>query len=387
MKRHPLAVSFLALGIGAPAHALDITDNFSMGGVLSAAGQYQTLSDDGEIAGQEGDDEFNAGMPLQPEFHLRLTEDDEFFMKLGFAAGNGLNSTEDEGNVKRRSPFTLTTWAADLEDDVEDINGRNRDYLLTGWYKHTFRFKKSSLGMTGGFIDSTDYLDENAYANDEYTQFLNEVFVNAAQANLPSYDGGGALEWERGNWILRGVYMNVGKNDNEIQDANSYNYFGATLGYTLNSSWGEGNYRLTVGGTNEKFENEDGTDDDEGLIGGVFSFDQQIGNNWGAFLRVGWQDDDAAEVVHDALYSGGIDIRGALWGRGEDNVGIGFAYLDGNNELDDTMVFETYYRLALGDYIAITADVQYMNDDYESNAVDAEDAEGWIFGLRTTAEF
>ncbi len=254
MKRHPLAVSFLALGVGAPVHALDITDNFSMGGVLSVAGQYQTLSDDGEIAGQEGDDEFNAGMPLQPEFHLRLTEDDEFFMKLGFAAGNGLNSTEDpDGNARRRSPFTLTTWAADLEDDVEDINGRNRDYLLTGWYKHTFRFKKSSLGMTGGFIDSTDYLDENAYANDEYTQFLNEVFVNAAQANLPSYDGGGAMEWERGTWILRGVYMNVGKNENEIQDANSYNYFGATLGYTLNSSWGEGNYRLTVGGTNEKF--------------------------------------------------------------------------------------------------------------------------------------
>ena len=385
MKRKTLAVSLLTLGVGAPVYALDVTDNFSIGGVLSAAGQCQSLSDDGEIAGDEGDDECNAGMPLQPEFHLRLTEDDEFFMKLGFAAGNALNSTEDNGNARRRSPFTLTAWAADLEDDVEDINGRNRDYLLTGWYKHTFRFENWSLGTTFGFIDSTDYLDENAYANDEYTQFMNEVFVNAAQANLPSYDAGGALEWEYGNWILRGVVMNIGKNGNETQDANEYNYFGATLGYTLNSSWGEGNYRVTVGGTNERFENTSGNDDDEGLIGGVLSFDQQLGNNWGVFIRAGWQDDDAAEVTHDALYSGGLDISGAVWGRGEDNVGVGFAYLDGANDLDETTVFETYYRATLGDYFALTADVQWMNDDYESGG--GEDAKGWIFGLRTTAEF
>jgi hypothetical protein len=45
---------------------------------------------------------------------------------MGFAAGNGLNSSDS----RNRPPFVLATWAADPEDDVEDINGRNRDYLL-----------------------------------------------------------------------------------------------------------------------------------------------------------------------------------------------------------------------------------------------------------------
>ncbi len=372
MKRTTLAMSLLTLGAGAPAHALDVTDNFSIGGVLAGAMQCQSLSDDGP---NDGSDECQGAMPLQPEFHLRLTENDEFFMKLGFAAGNGLNSNES----RNRSPFTLTTWAADLEDDVEDINGRNRDYLLTGWYKHTFRFEESSLGTTFGFIDATDYLDENVYANDEYTQFMNEIFVNTGQANLPSYDAGGALEWESGSWTLRGVVMNVGKND----DDNEYNFAGVTLGYAVSTPWGEGNYRFTVTGTTEEFLDEKG-EDEERLLAAGLSFDQQLGDQWGAFIRFAWQDDDAA-VQYDEAYSGGVDISGSLWGRADDNVGVAVAYLDGGSlELDETYVFETYYRATLGDYFAVTADVQWMKDDYDD---DTEEAKGWILGLRTTVEF
>ncbi len=46
-------------------------------------------------------------------------------------------------------------------------------------------------------------------------------------------------------------------------------------------------------------------------------------------------------------------------GRAEDNVGIGFAYLDGGNQdIDETYVFETYYRAAFGDIFSVSADVQ-----------------------------
>ncbi len=367
-----LVMALAITGLYIPVQAYDVTDKFSVGGVLSGAGQCQYLQDD---AG--ADDQCKGAVPIQPEISLRPTDNDEFFLKFGFAVGNGLNSNEN----RNRSPFVLATWSADLEDDVEDINGRNRDYLLTAWYKHTFRFKNNaSLGAAFGIIDSTDYLDENAYANDEYTQFMNEVFENSVVSFLPSYDAGGGLEWESGNWSVRGVGLNVGKNDND----NEYNFFGATLGYALNSSWGEGNYRVTVSGTNEEFIDESGTDD-EALLGATFSFDQQLGKSLGAFLRVGWQDDDAA-VDFDALYSGGLDIRGRLWGRASDNVGIGLAYLDGGNQdIDETYVFETYYRAVFSDYFAMSADVQWMKDDSELGS--DYDAQGWIFGLRATAEF
>ncbi len=374
MRRKTLVWLPAILGLGVPVHAYDVTDKFSVGVLLSGAGQCQELTDDAGF-----DDECQGALPVQPEVSVRPSGQDEFFVKLGFATGNGLNT--DAENRRFRSPFALRTWAADLEDDVEDINGRNRDYLLTAWYRHTFQFPNdSSLGVTLGLIDSTDYLDENAYANDEYTQFMNEVFVNGSNTFFPSYDLGAALEWDRGNWSARVLGMNVGKND----DDNEFNFFGMTLGYALDSSWGNGNYRLTLATTNDRFGNASGTDDDERLLGALFSFDQQFGDAWGAFLRAGWQDDDAA-VDYDALYSGGINIEGGLWGRGNDNIGVGFAYLDGGNQdLDKTYAFETYYRAVFGEHFSLSADVQYKKDEVKTGG---DDPKGWIFGLRASAEF
>jgi porin len=107
------------------------------------------------------DNECDGVLLLQSEASIRPTDSDEVFVKLGFAHGNGLNG---------KSPFVLAPWAADLHDDVKDINGRSRDYLLTAWYQHMFTLRQdSTLDATIGIIDATDYLDENAYANDEYT--------------------------------------------------------------------------------------------------------------------------------------------------------------------------------------------------------------------------
>ena len=115
---------------------------------------------------------------FNPEISITPTENDEIFFLFGFAAGNGLTGV---------TPFNLAPWAAALEDDVKDINGRNRDYLLQAWYKHIFEFSEDhTLGLIGGIIDSTDYLDDNEYSNDEYTQFMNEALVNAPNAFLPS---------------------------------------------------------------------------------------------------------------------------------------------------------------------------------------------------------
>ena len=48
-----------------------------------------------------------------------------------------------------------------------------------------------------------------------------------------------------------------------------------------------------------------------------------------------------------------------------------------------TNVFEAYYRFVVNDYLAVTADVQYMKDKYR----EGDDVNGWIFGMRAVAEF
>jgi hypothetical protein len=366
MRRFSILVTgSVLMALGAPAVAYEVTDQFSIGGLLAASMQCQRVS------GKSGaDDECDSALPLQPELSFRPTDSDEFFAKAGFAHGNGLNG---------KSPFILAPWAADLHDDVKDINGSNRDYLLTAWYQHSFTLHEdSSLAATVGIIDATDYLDENAYANDEYTQFMNEALVNGPNAFLPSYDKGGALVWNTGPWSLRGVVMRVHEND----DGNEYTFYGAQLGYALRSELGEGNYRVLVDRTSKDF--VDGNDKDRHQRASIlFSLDQQLGDVVGAFLRFGWQDDSAA-VNYDAVWSGGINISGAPWQRADDNIGLGYAFIDGGNlDVRQSQVAEAYYRYVINDHLALSADIQYMKDDLRAQ----ENPAGFIYGLRLTAEF
>jgi porin len=307
---------------------------------------------------------------FQPEISFALTEQDMLFTKIEFAAGNGLN---------KKSPFNFAPWAAPLEDDVKNINGSDRDYLLTLWYKHTFQFSEDhSLELTGGIIDATDYLDENRYANDEYTQFMNEALVNAPNAFLPSFDVGGAVDWDMGDFEIAAVYMNITEND----DGNNFDYYGAQFEYYLNTSLGEGEYRVLFSYGSKEFLDPSGLNLQPRFIV-IFSFDQELGEIIGGWTRFSFQDDKAA-VNYTNLYSGGIDISGSLWGRENDNMGIGYAYLDGGNQdVDKTQVAEAYVRFVFKEYFALTLDMQYMRDDLK----EADGPKGLIFGVRGTIEF
>lgn len=347
------------------AHAYEVTDKFSISGMLTAA--YQCQNTRGETA---ADDLCRGAMPIQPEMSFRPHPADEFFFKWGFAAGNGLNE---------QSPFIAPTWAADAEADVIAINGRQRDNLLNAWYKHTVHFEDhGTLGATFGIVDAADYLDSNAYANDEYAQFMNAFLTNAPNVFLPSYDMGAVLEWKRHQWQLNAVVMNIGEND----DGNSYTFYGAQAGVTVDTPWGEGHYRIMVDTTNDRFVDTSGTRL-ERRTALILNCDQALSNHFGAFLRIGWQEDKAA-IDYEAIYSGGIDIKGSAWGRAGDNIGLGYAWIDGGNlDIERSHVAEAYYRLAANDQFAVTGDIQYIRDSLRSGP----DQKGLILGLRMTAEF
>jgi hypothetical protein len=348
-----------------PGFGHELTDTLSVGGTIAGSSQFQQVSD-----APGTDDELRAGLAIQPELSFRPAESDELFFKLGFGVGNGLNKV---------SPFNLAPWAAYLEDDVKHINGRNRDYLLTAWYRHRFVLDEAvSLGLTGGLIDATDYIDENAFANDEYTQFMNQALVNSPSGFAPSYDGGAAAELAFGDYTLKGVFMRVGEND----DGNGYGFYAAQLGYRLKTPLGEGNYRVVGQAASDDFLDPQG-DRKKNRAALLISFDQQLGDSFGAWIRFGWQDDQAA-VNYTDIYSGGINISGKGWGRGQDNIGIGYAYLGkGNMEIKGSKVAEIYARFALDRYLALTLDMQYMKDEYSN----ADDPNGFIYGLRLAAGF
>jgi porin len=361
----PAILSFLFL-VTAPLqiYAYDINDKFSLESTLTGIYQY------GDWNAEDVDDTGRGAGILNLGANFHPTSIDEFYVRLCFAAGNALNDI---------APFSLAPYGGDLEDDLKNINGRNRDYLLEAWYKHTFALSESApLGITGGIIDSTAYIDDNKFANDEFSQFMNDIFVNSTLANLPSYDLGGVAELGISNFSVKGIIMNS-KNE---YDAN-YNYYALQLGYALDTELGEGTYRIYGFTTNEKFENWDGTEE-KSLQGLGISADQQLGKIVGIFARLGWQDDSAV-IDHDALYSGGVNINGNLWGREQDEAGIGYAYLSGADErdIDNTHSFEAYAKFQLTTFSDITVDIQYMSDNYKHE----KDIDGFIYGVRVNAYF
>jgi porin len=346
------------------AHAHELTEKLSLDGVLSAAIQCQKMAD-GNIA----DDTCKSAAPLQPAFTYRTSIHNRLLLKLGFSAGNGLNKT---------LPFNIAAWGADLEDDVVNINGSGRDHVLEFWYEHVVEFdQRNRLGLTFGIIDASRYLDQNNYANDEYIQFMNPALSNAPNAFFPSYDPGIAAEWLIDRWSFTAVFMDVNQESSE----DNYTFYGLQAGYLLNSNLGSGHYRVLFNGNNNYVDSPGlGKQQNDTLL---ISIDQQLGKMFGFFSRLGWRLDDEP-IDYRAIYSGGFDIRGSSWGRLLDNIGIGIVYLEGGqSSINSTRIAEAYYRWVFNPYIALTADVQYMEDRFNQ----APETAGFIYSARASVNF
>lgn len=350
--------------------AYDLTDSFSIEGTLTSVAQHAELDNVFKEDGSKRSDTTRAAVVLDIGANFHPTEVDEFQLTYSFAEGEALNGIE---------AFTLEPFADDLEDDLKDINNSGRNYLLEAWYKHTFEFsEQSSLGITLGIIDAAEYTDDNEYANDEVSQFMNDIFTNNILANHPSYDIGAALEFEAGLWSVNAVVV-----DSENDDGNDFKYYTIQIGYHVTTRWGAGNYRVYGFTTDNEFVDTTGTDEDN-LSGFGISIDQQINESVGIFIRLGTQDDEVP-VDHDENISLGLSIAGTRWSRADDVVGVGVAYLDGakNSGINDTTALEAYYKYVLSDYFDLSLDAQWIEDDLR----EAKDPEGTLVGLRFNANF
>ena len=355
-----------ALFVGFPflgSFGLEINNSTSLD--ISLTGVYQYSEFSKELKGSTGKGSIanDIGLNIHP------TSRDEFQLTLSFAAGNGLKKTFE------KKGFLFMPNADDLEDDLKDINGRGRDYLLEAWYKHTFGGKNFSLSLTGGIIDATAYIDENAYANDELTQFMNDVFVNDPLAALPSYDLGAVAEVSFKNFSLTGLVIN-----SKTDEGKNYDYFALEGGFSLKSSLGEGNYRIFYFRTTKDFpakgENYDY------LEGVGLSADQRLGQKEGLFARIGLNTHPKTGDLK-SFYSAGTVVENPLNWKGE--LGAGFAYSQGNkalSSLKNAKTAEVYYKFPLREFVYLTFDLQWDRERFVSKTIQA-----FTFGIRINATF
>lgn len=360
------AILAWCLGLSSSAWAFEAGDMFSGELALRGIVQHGSYDDAFDENGREIDDTTRGAAIVDLALEFTPGEAHLFYLWARWAEGNSLNAP---------GVPVLAPYGGDLEDDVRDINGDGRDYLLEAWYRYTFGLgEERSLGATFGLVDTSVYISDNKYVGDPDIQFMNEAFVGTNSAELPAYEPGAVLELEAGPWSVRGLVM-----EPETDDGDDYTYYAAQVGMRTDSGLGEGNWRLFGFYTDAEFAPADGSGSKERGKGVGISVDHELGDTFGAFVRVGKQDDDRA-VDFDALYSAGLNINGRLWGRGEDEAGLALAYLDGADEsdFDDSLVAEGYARFQLLEQLDLTFDIQYVEDDL----VSGPDPEVWMFGTR-----
>ena len=118
----------------------------------------------------------------------------------------------------------------------------------------------------------------------------------------------------------------------------------------------------------------------------------------GIFLRAGWQQDDAAldttTFSLESSYSAGTQVKGTLWGRDEDVVGIAYGMINPSDEYKKAGGLnakaeghvELYYNYRVNENLSVTPDIQMITNPYGKDAVNGTSTI-WVGGVRDQIDF
>jgi high affinity Mn2+ porin len=267
----------------------------------------------------------------------------------------------------------------------------------------------SRLTIQVGKFAVHDVFDNNTYAQDPRVDFLNWSIWAAGAFDYPAdkvgLTYGAVAEWNQKQWALRAGYFLTG------DEPNSNNFDGAVFRrgayvteletrYVLLSQ--PGKFRITgwlnnslsgsYRGAIDLSTSVPGLDPTDAIVqtrearikyGTVLGLEQSLTDDIAVFGRWSWNN-GASEIVAftdiDASLSGGLSIKGALWGRSSDVIGIagavnalsrdhrdylaigGLGILVGDGQLNyrQEKILEAYYAANVVAGITATLDYQVI---------------------------
>ena len=277
-----------------------------------------------------------------------------------------------DATVSEFSNEVGTAW------DTNDfgIATRNRTALRQLWWEQ--RIFDEKLVLTIGKLHTENYYDINSFAGSGSTKFISQPFAVNPTRLFPS----DALGLNVTIYPSKNYYLTFGFNDangkptttgfNSIDESEFFKAFLFGLTPVL-EGLGQGNYRFTFWHTDE-------TDDHEDGLGFLISFDQELGESLGVFLKYGYSEPKLDRIEH--LISTGFVIRDP-WRIKGDLLGIGFSWDSPSNRVRDEYSIELFYRLQLTTHVQLTPSV-----DFIFNPSEKEDSGALaVFGFRFRALF
>jgi high affinity Mn2+ porin len=295
----------------------------------------------------------------------------------------------------------------------------------------------SRIVITGGKFSMSDFYDDNSYSHDPRTQFMNWALMSNGAwdypANTKGYTYGLVVELIKPTWAARVSSVSVtetanhsnmeykfGKAHSETLELTKKLHLidglpgsiGFIASYTASRapSYQDGLNAIKTGDTallNVFSGNAEGLSYGGHKTGLYLNFEQGLTEDLGFFARAGWNDGKHATWAFteiDQTITAGLSLKGTIWKRSDDVVGIGqiingisadhqaflkaggygFIIGDGNLNYAHETITEAYYSARVNKTFWLSFDYQLViNPGYN------KDRQGpvHVFGFRGHVAF
>lgn len=364
----------------------------------------------------------------------RLWPGAEFYVSPELDVGSGLNSSTGVAGAVNNEAFRLasdypkiTIPRLFIRQVIGFGGGQERldgDQLQFGEMVDVER-----LTITVGKISVWDIFDDNTYAHDARTQFLNWALVgNGAvdfAADARGFTTGIALDYNRPDWAVRTGVFQVSRDVNgkhlddhvldgyqvllEIEERfRVFDRPGKLRELGMVDRTRSINYQTTydsLGSVNAADPLPGFRRYREGFGLGL-NLEQELADELGLFSRIGWNPGRVQEFMYTEIdwhASLGLSLKGARWGRADDTIGLagmvnglsdhhrrfyqagnaGFIVGDGRLNYATEQIVETYYDVALLKGANLALDYAFVNNP----GYNADRGPASIFSLRLHLEF
>jgi len=358
---------------------------------------------------------------------LQLYADFEMFRGSGISGGYGLGGYTNADVIRAgpadlgQSPYLARLYARyviPLSDVTTEPLERGMDQIPGRQYADRIEIKAGKLAPTDDF-------DQNRYANNGRTQFMNYDFLfNTAwdyASDTRGYSVGASAALVHPAWrLLFGSYQVPVTRNGMTLDSEIYRARGDQVELDL-AKWEKGpivrflafrnggrmgDYRdaMALGAATNTVPDTTAVQQEGNVKYGFgVNIEQPLANDGdtGLFARAGWANgtnSNWAYTESDRHASMGLQVSGKNWGRQEDAFGIAFGingitsshqhYLEqggigmliGDGALDYGLeqVCEAYYRIQIGKYVQLSPDFQYI----ENPAYNKDRGPIQVYGMR-----
>jgi high affinity Mn2+ porin len=314
----------------------------------------------------------------------------------GFPSGEAYKVGKNQPYLRLQRAFIRQTFdqpgtQQPVDADANQLRGAHSDNRIV---------------VTVGKFSVVDVFDTNQFAHDARSDFLNWTVIDTGTfdyaADAWGYTVGGAIEWYRRDWTIRGGFFDLSDVPNSARLDPGFHEFQTDLELEHRHEWGDrpGRFLVTLfesrgrmGLLNEAVAvaqsgggpvNVAAVRRFRSRAGISMNVEQQVAPELGVFVRAGKAagNVEAYEFTDvDRTLAAGVSLKGSRWHRPADTIGLAAvnnqisgareAYLDagglgilvGDGQLPHPgpeRILESYYSAAILTFVHLSFDYQWI---------------------------